>query len=71
MGLGRLIKNGDPALKGLEVQAVKAPGSNIYKYVTGKFQNRQEAANILPVVKKKFPEAFLVKVEGDTVNRLR
>jgi N-acetylmuramoyl-L-alanine amidase len=71
MGLGRLIKNGDPALKGLEIQAVKAPGSNIYKYVTGKFRNREGAANILPVVKKKFPEAFLVKVEGDTVNRLR
>lgn len=71
MGLGRLLKNGDPALKGLEIQAVKAPGSNIYKYVTGKFRNREGAANILPVVKKKFPEAFLVKVEGDTVNRLR
>lgn len=71
MGLGRLLKNGDPALKGLEIQAVKAPGSNIYKFVTGKFRNREGAANILPVVKKKFPEAFLVKVEGDTVNRLR
>ena len=31
MGLARLLKNGDPALKGLEVQAVKAADSNVYK----------------------------------------
>ena len=71
MGLGRLLKNGDPALKGLEIQAVKAPESSIYKYVTGKFKNREDAAARLIEVKKKFPEAFLVKVEGTTVNRLR
>ena len=71
MGLGRLLKNGDPALKGLEIQAVKTPESNIYKYVTGKYSDREGAAQILPSVKKKFPEAFLVKVEGNTVNRLR
>ena len=29
MGLGRLLKNGDPALKGFEIQAVKAPESSI------------------------------------------
>lgn len=71
MGLGRLLKNGDPALKGLEIQAVKAPNSNIYKYVTGVYPNRDAAAAKLAEVRKKFPEAFLVKVEGTTVVRLR
>ena len=71
MGLGRLLKNGDPALKGLNVQAVKSPESSIYKYVTGQYSDRESAAKILPTVKKKFPEAFLVKVEGTTVSRLR
>ena len=71
MGLGRLLKNGDPALKGLEIQAVKAPESNIYKYITGIYPDRDTAASKLAEVRKKFPEAFLVKVEGTTVVRLR
>ena len=71
MGLGRLLKNGDPALKGLEIQAVKAPESNIYKYITGVYPDRDTAASKLAEVRKKFPEAFLVKVEGTTVVRLR
>lgn len=71
MGLGRLLKNGDPALKGLVAQAVKSPDSSIYKYVAGQFKDREGAVKSLPEVKKKFPEAFLVKVEGTTVSRLR
>ena len=71
MGLGRLLKNGDPALKGLETQAVKSPDSSVYKYVVGKYSDREAAVKSLPAVKKKFPEAFPVKVEGTTVSRLR
>lgn len=71
MGLGRLLKNGDPALKGLEVQPVKSKGSNIYKYVTGRFSDRKSAESQINIVRKKFPEAFLVKVEGSNVIRLR
>ena len=53
MGLARLLKNRDPALKGLEVQAVKA------------------AEERLSVVRKKFPDAFVVKVTGDKVSRVK
>lgn len=67
MGLGRLIKNGDSALKGLQVQAVKAEGSSIYKYIYGKHATRAAAAAELSAVKKKFPEAFVVEVNGDNV----
>ena len=67
MGLGRLIKNGDSALKGLQVQAVKAEGSSIYKYIYGKHPSRSAAAAELSAVKKKFPEAFVVEVDGDNV----
>lgn len=67
MGLGRLLKNGDSALKGLQVQAVKAEGSSIYKYIYGKHATRSAAAAELPAVKKKFPEAFVVEVDGDNV----
>lgn len=71
MGLARLLKNGDPALKGLEVQAVKAADSNIYKYVCGKHGSRDLAEERLSVVRKKFPDAFVVKVTGDKVSRVK
>lgn len=67
MGLGRLLKNGDSALKGLQVQAIKAEGSSIYKYVYGKYTSRFAAAAELSTIKKKFPEAFIVEVKGDVV----
>lgn len=71
MGLARLLKNGDPALKGLEVQAVKAADSNIYKYVCGKHGSRELAEERLSVVRRKFPDAFVVKVTGDLVSRVK
>ena len=71
MGLARLLKNGDPALKGLEVQAVKAADSNVYKYVCGKHATRQLAEERLASVRKKFPDAFVVKVSGDKVSRVK
>ena len=71
MGLARLLKNGDPALKGLEVQAVKAADSNIYKYVCGKHATKEMAMERLVAVRKKFPDAFVVKVSGDQVTRIK
>lgn len=70
MGLGRYLKDGDPALKGLSVIRVKKEGSNIYKYVTGKYSAAAEAKGKLQDVKKKFPDAFVVKVSGDNVTRV-
>ncbi len=71
MGLGRLLKNGDPALKGLEVQAVKAEGSTIYKYVCGVHATSQQASSTLASIRRKFPEAFVVKVSGGNVTRVK
>lgn len=71
MGLGRLLKNGDPALKGLKVQAVKSDSSNIYKYVYGTFVSKSDAAAELSAVRKKFPEAFVVKVSDNVVTRAK
>jgi N-acetylmuramoyl-L-alanine amidase len=70
MGLGRYIKDGDPALKGLKVERIKKEDSNIYKYVTGRYSTVGEAKTALQEVKKKFPDAFAVKVSGDTVVRV-
>ena len=69
MGLGRKLSAGDPALKGLKAEAVKAEGSNIYKYVTAKSSTKDAAVSQLASVKKKFPEAFVVEVDGSVVTR--
>lgn len=69
MGLGRKLEANDPALKGLKAEAVKASDSNVYKYVTSKSQTKQEAESKLAEVRKKFPEAFVVEVEGNVVRR--
>ena len=71
MGLGRVIPNGDPALKGLDVNVVKASDSNIYKYVYGNFKSKSEAASQLSYVRKKFSGAFVVKVTGDRVELVK
>jgi N-acetylmuramoyl-L-alanine amidase len=71
MGLGRQLKAGDPALKGLKAEAVKAEDSNIYKYVTAKSSTKESAASKLADVRKKFPEAFIVEVQGNIVKRAK
>lgn len=71
MGLGRLLKENDPSFKGLKVHAVKSPSSNIYKYIYGKYPTGSAAAAQLQTVRRKFPEAFPVKVSGNVVERFR
>lgn len=71
MGLGRELKAGDPALKGLKAEAIKADDSNIYKYVTSHSSTKEKALSQLAEVKKKFPEAFVVEVEGKLVKRTK
>lgn len=71
MGLGRKLSDGDPALKGLKVEAVKADDSSIYKYITAKSDTKEGAASQLAATRKKFPEAFLVEIEGSIVKRCK
>jgi N-acetylmuramoyl-L-alanine amidase len=71
MGLGRKLSDGDPAFKGMKTEAVKAVGSNIYKYVTAKSSSKDGASSQLSAVRKKFPEAFVVEVDGDNVTRCK
>ena len=71
MALGRKLSQNDPNFKGLACHAVKADDSSIYKYVYGKFASAKEAASKLTEVKKKFPEAFVVEVNGSVVKRIK
>ncbi|MEN6618905.1 MAG: N-acetylmuramoyl-L-alanine amidase [Rikenellaceae bacterium] len=38
-----------------------------YKYSVGEFSSKEEAANELKNIKKKFPQAFIIKVEKGTI----
>ena len=71
MGLGRMLPAGDPALKGLEVTALKADNSSVYKYIYGMYATPEQAREALSAVRKKFPEAFPVKVNGNQISKIR
>ncbi len=72
MGLGRRLSPGDPALKGLSVEIVPpSDGGKIYKYIAAWSDNLDESRKQLASVRKKFPDAFLVKVEGNVVSRIK
>jgi len=71
MGLGRKLAGNDPAFKGLRAVAIKSTGSSIYKYVTARSASRSSAEGQLKDVRKKFPEAFVVEVNGNVVERSR
>jgi len=71
MGLGRMLPSGDPALKGLEVTALKAEDSSVYKYIYGMYATPEQARDALSAVRKKFPEAFPVKVKGNQISKIR
>ena len=71
LGLGRLLADNDPALKGLKVRALKSDSSSIYKYVYGAYGSSSDASAQLAAVRKKFPEAFVVVVKGNEVSRVK
>ena len=72
MGLGRKLSAKDPALKGLSVEIVPpTDGGKIYKYVAAWSESLEGAKSQLSSIRKKFPDAFLVKIEGNIVSRVK
>lgn len=72
MGLGRKLSANDPALKGLSVEIVPpADGGKIYKYVAAWSESLEGAKSQLSSIRKNFPDAFLVKIEGNIVSRVK
>lgn len=72
MGLGKKLQANDPALKGLKVEIVPpVDGGKVYKYVAAWSEDLSTAKAQVAAVRKKFPDAFLVKVEGNVVSRVK
>ena len=64
-----MLSPGDAAYKGLDVHPVKTADSEIIRYVAGKWQTSADARKNLESVRKKFPDAYVVKVTGSKVVR--
>lgn len=72
MGLGRKLSSNDPAFKGLAVRAVEPFGNvKVYRYVAGCSESLEGAKANLAQVRKKFPDAFLVKVTDKDITRIK
>ena len=64
MSVAKLLKEGDPALKGLKTEAYLPAGTTTYKYIVGKFKTREEAKAELSKVKAAFPQAFIIYIDN-------
>ena len=70
-GLKKILQAGASEFKGLDVHRVTVEGSGINRYVTGKWQTLDQALRNLDAVQAKFPDAYVVKVAGNSVIRAK
>jgi len=56
------LKNGSPDLKGVQEYRCRFI-NGMYKYSVGNFSTKEEAARRLPAIQKKFPGAFVVRID--------
>lgn len=66
MASGRRLEAGDRQFRGYDAAAY--PSGTIYKYIV-RAATLDEAKAMLPEIRKKFPEAFVVKIGNGTVSR--
>lgn len=63
------LQDSDARFMGYKPLAVKA--GKVYKYVIGVSSSEEQARKNLAAIKKKYPDAFLVKVQGESIERVR
>lgn len=64
---GKNMKQNDPWFKGLRPS--KFSSGSLYKYVVETGENPDDAKKKLSTIKSSFPQAFVVKIEGEKVTR--
>lgn len=67
--LSSLLNGKDKAFKGYAPLAYKS--GNVYKYVVGDFDDVRLAKEFHESVKKRFPDSFIVRIDGGEVSRYR
>ena len=65
----RSMKASDPYFLGYEMKYVKA--GNLYKYIIGVAEDVEKAREISKEIRKKYPDAFLVKVDDSGCTRVK
>lgn len=63
--LSRQLKRGDRAFKDVDCRCIDT--GKLYKYVAGSCRTEAEARSLLKRISQKFPDAYLVRVEGSKV----
>ena len=67
--VSREIPDGDPLFKGVKVERVR--GTKLIKYIAGVSADLGEAKEKSKEIRKKFPDAFLVKIDGNNTELIR
>jgi len=64
----KLYSEGDPVFCGYKHKMIRS--GNLYKYYLGVNVDLEQTKKMLPEIKKKFKDCFLVKIEGEIAERL-
>ncbi|MDD2492171.1 MAG: N-acetylmuramoyl-L-alanine amidase [Bacteroidales bacterium] len=70
LAVTKRLNNNAPDLKGLKQYDYKRVGA-FYKYHTGVHTDRIEASEALKVIRRKFPQAFIIRIENNTIVPLK
>ncbi len=69
LATGKVMAASDPFFKGYTVESVRA--GKLIRYFVGVSADLDEARKKYRELKKKFPDSFLVKIEGETTTRVQ
>ncbi|MCQ2148166.1 MAG: N-acetylmuramoyl-L-alanine amidase [Bacteroidales bacterium] len=71
MAVAKNVPDNDPMFKGYKPTQVKSASSKLIKYIIGTSTDKAKAQSDYAKIKAKFPDSFFVKVEGETITRLK
>ena len=69
--LSRELPEGDSRLLGYKPLVKKTPNGNLYRHVIAISSTKEEAQSKMDAIRKKYPDCFLVKIEGEALSRVR
>ena len=70
LAVTKILRSGAADLKGVKEFGYKKVGA-FYKYHTGTFTEQEDAAKFLKDIRKRFPQAFLIRIENNTIVPLK
>ena len=68
--LSKELAEGDSRLLGYKPLVVKTPNGKLYRHVIAVSATKEEAKSKMAEIAKKYPDCFLVKIDGESVSRV-